>query len=137
MKYMLLQLIDIFVLLIIVTKALLHEYNLLEILMKYNLLNAAVFKELPKIIKHLYTILSNYEYFNSKSIEIIVNMTVIVLDNAADIILPNGEPVGAGTYACRRSIKDDITCDELRDFIQVVNVVRTKIERDNLDLLQD
>jgi hypothetical protein len=105
--------------------------------MKYNLLNAAIFKELPKIIKHLYTILGNYEYFNSKSIEIIVNMTVIVLDNAADIILPNGELVGAGTYACRRSIKDDITCDELCDFIQVVNIVRTKIERDNLDLLQD
>ena len=103
------------------------SYNLLEIPMKYNLLNVAVFKELPKIIKHLYTILGNYEYFNGKSIEIIVNMTVIVLNNAADIIFPNGELIGAGTYTYEKSIKDDITRNDLRDFIILVEDIRNKI----------
>ena len=104
--------------------------------MKYNLLNIAVFKELPKIIKYLYTILGNYEYFNSKSIEIIVNMTVIVLNNTADIILPNGELIGAGTYACRKSIKDGVTCDNLRDFIILIESIRKEILNNDWYLLQ-
>ena len=104
--------------------------------MKYNLLNVAVFKELPKIIKHLYTILGNYEYFNSKSVEIIVNMAVIVLNNAADIMLPNGELVGAGTYACRKSIKDCVTSGELHDFIMLVEHIRMEILNNDWYLLQ-
>lgn len=105
--------------------------------MKYNLLNAATFKELPKIIKHLYTILGNYEYFNSKSVEIIIDMAVIVLNNAADIMLPNGELVGAGTYACRKSIKDDVTRDSLRDFIMLVESIRREVLNNDWHRLQE
>lgn len=105
--------------------------------MKYNLLNIAVFKELPKIIKHLYTILGNYEYFNSKSIEIIINMAVIVLNNAADVMSPNRELVGAGTYACKKSIKDGVTRNELRDFIMLVESIRMEILNNDWYLLQE
>ena len=105
--------------------------------MKYNLLNVAIFKELPKIIKHLYTILGNYEYFNSKSIKIIISMAVIVLNNAADVMSPNGELIGAGTYAFRKSIKDDVTRNDLRDFIILVESIRKKILDNDWYLLQD
>ena len=105
--------------------------------MKYNLLNVATFKELPKIIKYLYKILGNYEYFNSKSVEIIVNMAVIVLNNAADVMSPNGELVGVGTYACRKSIKDGITCNSLHDFIMLIENIRMEILDNDWYLLQD
>ena len=105
--------------------------------MKYNLLNAVAFRELPKVIRHLRTILDNYEYFNSISIDIVVDMAVSILNSAADIILPEGELVDAGTYTRRISMTDRITYDGLYDFILRVEDIHERIADDNRDLLQN
>ena len=113
------------------------SYNLLEMLMKYNLINLAAFNELSKVIRRLYVVCENYEHFSTASTEIIVDLAIMVINSAADVILPDGEFIGVGDHVCRRALKGGITRDKLLDFIQVVNIVRMKIERDNHDLLQD
>ena len=105
--------------------------------MNYNLINLQAFKELPKVIRRLRIVYENYEHFSAASTEIIVDLAITVVNAAADIILPDGELIGVGDYVCRRALKGGITRDKLLDFIQVVNIVRMKIERDNHDLLQD
>lgn len=141
MKYMLLRLINIFILIIIVTEALLHEHNLLKIMMRYNLLNLAAFRELPKILKKLDSIHDNYEYFTTASINVIVDLTITLLNIAADVILPNGELIGAGDYACRRGIKHSlnrgVNCAELLDFIIIAEDIREKITHIHQDLLEN
>ena len=113
------------------------SYNLLKMLMNYNLINLQAFKELPKVIRRLRIVYENYEHFSAASTEIIVDLAITVVNAAADIILPDEELIGVGDYVCRRALKGGITRDKLLDFIQVVNIVRIKIERDNYDLLQD
>lgn len=105
--------------------------------MNYNLINLQVFKELPKVMRLLRIVYKNYEHFNTESIEIIVDLAIMVINSAADVILPDGKFIGVGDYACRRALKGGITRDKLLDFIIVVNIVRIKIKRDNHDLLQD
>lgn len=105
--------------------------------MNYNLINLQAFRELPKVIRRLRIVYKNYEHFNTESIEIIVDLAIMVINSAADIILPDGEFIGVGDYVCRRAIKDGITRDKLLDFIMVVETVHIKIECDNRDLLQD
>lgn len=105
--------------------------------MNYNLINLAAFKELPKVIRRLHIVYEKYEYFNVASIEIIVDLTIMMFNATADVILPDGEFIGVGYYVCRRAIKGGITRDKLLDFILVAEAVRIKIERDNHDLLQD
>ena len=106
-------------------------------LMNYNLINLAAFKELPKVIRRLRIVYENYEHFSTASTEIIVDLAIMVINSAVDVILPDGEFIGVGDHVCRRALKGGITRDKLLDFIQVVNIVRIKIERDNHDLLQD
>ena len=105
--------------------------------MRYNLINLAAFRELPKIIRRLHVVYENYEHFSTASTEIIVDLAIMVINSAADVILSDGEFIGVGDHVCRRALKGGITRDKLLDFIQVVNIVRMKIERDNHDLLQD
>ena len=105
--------------------------------MNYNLINLPAFRELPKVIRRLHIVYENYEHFSAASTEIIVDLAITVVNAAADVILPDGEFIGVGDYVCRRALKGGITRDKLLDFIQVVNIVRIKIERDNHDLLQD
>ena len=123
------------------TNALLHEYNLLEIQMKYNLLSVAALRELPKIVRYLREIVDNYDYFNTKSIVIIINMAVITLNLAADVMLINGELIGAGTYACRKSINHStnygINRSELCDFLFLIETIRRRVADDNQHLLQE
>ena len=106
-------------------------------LMNYNLINLQAFKELSKVIRRLYVVYENYEHFSTASTEIIVDLAIMVINSAADVILPDGELIGVGDHGCRRVLKGGITRDKLLDFIQVANIVRMKIERDNHDLLQD
>ena len=105
--------------------------------MNYNLINLSAFRELSKVIRRLHIVYENYEHFSTASTEIIVDLAIMVINSAADVILPDGEFIGVGDYVCRRALKGGITRDKLLDFIQVVNIVRMKIERDNHDLLQD
>ena len=105
--------------------------------MNYNLISLPAFKELPKVIRRLHVVYENYEHFSTASTEIIVDLAIMVINSAADVILPDGEFIGVGDYVCRRALKGGITRDKLLDFIQVVNIVRMKIERGNHDLLQD
>ena len=105
--------------------------------MKYNLLNVAAFRELSKVIRYLHDVANDYEHFSSKSIGIIVNMAIIALNDTANVLFSDGEVVGAGTYACRMSMKNGITYSGLCDFIHVVRDIRIRIFSDNYDLLQD
>ena len=104
--------------------------------MKYNLINLHAFKELPKVIKRLYMIYEDYESSSLISISIIVDLTIMLLNATADVIISDGEFVGVGDYACK-GVKHGMDKDELLNFIHVVEAVRIKIERDNHDLLQD
>lgn len=106
-------------------------------MMKYNLLNIATFKELPKIIKKLYVIHDNYEYFSTASVNIIIDLTITVLNCTADVITFDRELIRLGDYARRESVKYGINRDRLLDFIQIVDGIHRKIEYDNRDLLQN
>ena len=101
----------------------------------------AVFKELPKIIRKLYVIHDDYEYFSTASVNIIIDLTITVLNSAANIVLPDGQLIGVGNYACRKGIRHSISHginrSELLDFIMIVESIRRKIEYDNRDLIQD
>ena len=105
--------------------------------MNYNLINLQAFRELSKVIRRLHVVYENYEYFSTASTEIIVDLAIMVINSAADVILPDGELIGVGDHVCRRALKGGITRDKLLNFIQVVNIVRRKIADNNYDLLQD
>ena len=109
--------------------------------MNYNLINLQAFKELPKVIRRLRIVYENYEHFSTASTEIIVDLAIMVINSAADVIISDGEFIGVGDYACRKgvrhSISHDINRSELLDFIMIVESIRRKIEYDNRDLLQD
>ena len=138
MKYMLLLLIDYQAILIIVLlKFYGTSYNLLKIMMKYNLLNVPAFEALPKVIRRLYIVHEDYESFNVASTEIIVDLAIMVINAAADVILPDGEFIGVGDYVCRRALRGGITHDKLLDFIRVVEAVYKQIADDNQEELQD
>ena len=104
--------------------------------MNYNLINLQAFKELSKIIKKLYVIHDDYEYFSTASVNIIIDLTITVLNCTADVIISDGEFVGVGDYACK-GVKHDMDKDELLNFIHVVEDTRRKIADDNQHLLQD
>ena len=105
--------------------------------MRYNLINLHAFNELPKIIRKLYVIHDDYEYFSTASVNIIIDLTITVLNCTADVIISDGEFVGVGDYACRTVVKHAMDKDELLDFIHVVEDTRRKIADDNQHLLQD
>ena len=113
------------------------SYNLLEILMKYNLLNVAALRELPAVIRNLREVTDNYAYFSNKSINIVVNMAVSILDIAADVMSPNGELVGAGTYIFRKTINRNISRSALYDFVLNIERVRKEIYANNADLFEN
>lgn len=119
------------------TKTLLHEYNLLNKVMRYNLINLAAFKELPQVICNLREVTDNYAYFSNKSINIVVNMAVSIFDIAADVMSPNGELVGAGTYIFRKTINRNISRSALYDFVLNIERVRKEIYADNADLFEN
>ena len=104
--------------------------------MNYNLINLHAFKELPKVIRRLRIVYENYEHFSTASTEIIVDLAIMVINSAADVILPDGEFIGVGDYACK-GVKHGMDKDELLDFIHVVEDTRRKIADDNRDLIQD
>ena len=114
-----------------------HEYNLLEIPMKYNLLNVAALRELPAVICNLREVTDNYAYFSNKSINIVVNMAVSIFDIGADVMSPNGELVGAGTYIFRKTINRNISRSALYDFVLNIERVRKEIYANNADLFEN
>ena len=69
--------------------------------MNYNLINLHAFNELPKVIKRLYMIHEDYESSSLISISIIVDLTIMLLNATADVIISDGEFVGVGDYACK------------------------------------
>ena len=105
-------------------------------LMNYNLINLQAFRELSKIIRQLHVIYDNYEYFSTASVNIIIDLTITVLNCTADVIISDGEFIGVGDYACK-GVKHGMDKDELLDFIHVVEDTRRKIADDNRDLIQD
>lgn len=105
--------------------------------MKYSLINAVAFKELPKIVCNLREVTDNYAYFSNKSINIVVNMAVSILDIAADVMSPNGELVGAGTYIFRKIVNRNVSRSALYDFVLNIERVRKEIYADNADLLEN
>ena len=109
--------------------------------MRYNLINLQAFNELSKIIRQLHVIYDNYEYFSTASVNIIIDLTITVLNCTADVIISDGEFIGVGDYACRKgvrhSISHGINRSELLDFIMIVESIRRKIEYDNRDLIQE
>ena len=113
------------------------SYNLLEILMKYNLLNVAALRELPAVIRNLREVTDNYAYFSNKSINIVINMAVSILDIAADVMSLNGELIGAGTYIFRKTINRNISRSALYDFVLNIERVRKEIYANNADLFEN
>lgn len=105
--------------------------------MRYNLINLAAFKELPQVICNLREVTDNYAYFSNKSINIVVNMAVSIFDIAADVMSPNGELVGAGTYIFRKTINRNINRSALYDFVLNIERVRKEIYANNADLLEN
>ncbi len=107
--------------------------------MRYNLINLQAFNELSKIIRQLHVIYDNYEYFSAASVNIIIDLTITVLNCAANVIISDVEFIGAGNYACRKgvrhSISHGINRSELLDFIMIVESIRRKIAYTNADLL--
>ena len=123
MKYMLLLLIDYQAILIIILLTLYcTSYNLLEISMEYSLVNKVAFKQLPQVIRNLREVVDNYEYFSNRSIKMIVNMAVVVLDSAANVLLLNGEVIGLGQYIYKRSMKYGVSSASLYDFIFLIEI---------------
>ena len=85
--------------------------------MRYNLLSVAALKELPAVIRNLREVTDNYAYFSNKSINMVVNMAVLILDIAADVMSPNEELIGAGTYIFRKTINRNVSRSALYDFV--------------------
>lgn len=105
--------------------------------MRYNLLSVAALRELPAVIRNLREVTDNYAYFSNKSINIVVNMAVSIFDIAADVMSPNGELVGAGTYIFRKTINRNVSRSTLYDFVLNIERVRKEIYVDNADLLEN
>ena len=105
--------------------------------MKYNLINLAAFNELSAVIRNLREVTDNYAYFSNKSINIVVNMAVSILDIAADIMLPNGELVGAGTYIFRKIVKCNASRSALYDFVLNIERIRKEIYANNANLFEN
>ena len=105
--------------------------------MKYNLLSVAALRELPAVIYNLREVTDNYGYFSNKSVNIVVNMAVSILDIAVDVMSPNGELVGAGTYIFRKTINRNISRSALYDFVLNIERIRKEIYADNADLLEN
>ena len=105
--------------------------------MKYNLLSVAALRELPAVIRNLREVTDNYAYFSNKSINIVVNMAVSIFDIAADVMSPNGELIGAGTYIFRNTINRNISRSALYDFVLNIERVRKEIYANNADLLEN
>lgn len=105
--------------------------------MRYNLINLHAFNELSKIINRLYVIHDDYEYFSTASVNIIIDLTITVLNCTADVIISDGEFIGVGNYACMGVVKHAMNKYELLNFIHVVEDTRRKIADDNQYLLQD
>ena len=95
--------------------------------MKYSLINAVAFKRLPQVIRNLREIVDNYEYFSNRSIKMIVNMAVVILDSAANVLLPNGEVIGLGQYIYKRSMKYGVSSASLYDFIFLIETIRRDV----------
>lgn len=100
---------------------------MLEIFMKYSLINAVAFKELPQVVRNLREVVDNYEYFSNKSVKMIVSMAVVVLNSAADVMLPNGEIIGMGKYICKRTMEHGISIAALYDFIFLIETIRRDV----------
>lgn len=105
--------------------------------MKYNLLSVAALKELPAVIRNLREVTDNYAYFSNKSINIVINMAVSIFDIAADVMSPNGELIGAGTYIFRKTVNHNVSRSALYDFVLNIERVRKEIYADNADLLEN
>ena len=105
--------------------------------MNYNLINLDAFKQLPAVMRNLREVTDNYGYFSNKSVNMVVNMAVSILDIAADVMSPNGELVGAGTYIFRKTINRNISRSALYDFVLNIERVRKEIYADNADLLEN
>ena len=105
--------------------------------MKYNLINLAAFNELPAVICNLREVTDNYGYFSNKSVNIVVNMAVSILDIAADVMSPNGELIGAGTYIFRKTINRNISRSALYDFVLNIERIRKEIYANNADLFEN
>ena len=105
--------------------------------MRYNLINLAAFKQLPAVMHNLREVTDNYGYFSNKSVNIVINMAVSILDIAADVMSPNGELVGAGTYIFRKTINHNISRSALYDFVLNIERVRKEIYANNADLFEN
>ena len=105
--------------------------------MRYNLLSVAALRELPAVIRNLREVTDNYAYFSNKSINIVVNMAVSIFDIGADVMSPNGELVGAGTYIFRKTINSNISRSALYDFVLNIERVRKEIYANNVDLFEN
>ena len=100
--------------------------------MKYNLLNVEALKELPEVIVNLRSIVDNYEYFNNKSVDIIVSMTVAILNISGDVLI-DGKLIGIGDYAYKKTIRYDVTRLALYDFVLLIERIRKTIYAENID----
>ena len=105
--------------------------------MRYNLLNLAALRELPAVIRNLREVTDNYAYFSNKSINMVINMAVSIFDIAADVMSPNGELIGAGTYIFRKTVNHNVSRSALYDFVLNIERVRKEIYADNADLLEN
>ena len=79
----------------------------------------------------------DYESSSLISISIIVDLTIMLLNATADVIISDGEFIGVGDYACRTVVKHAMDKDELLNFIHVIEDTSRKIADDNQHLLQD
>lgn len=105
--------------------------------MRYNLLSVAALRELPAVIRNLREVTDNYAYFSNKSINIVINMAVSIFDIAADVMSPNEELVGAGTYIFRKTINHNVSRSALYDFVLNIERVRKEIYANHADLFEN
>lgn len=101
-------------------------------MIKYNLLNAEAIKELPEVIVNLRSIVDNYEYFNNKSVDIIVSMAVAILNIGGDVLI-DSKLIGIGDYAYKKTIRYDVTRLALYDFVLLIERIRKTIYAENID----
>ena len=101
-------------------------------MMKYNLLNVEALKELPEVIGNLRSIVDNYAYFNRKSVDIIVNMAIAILNISGDVLIDK-ELIGIGDYAYKKTIKYNVTRSALYDFVLLIERIRKTIYAENID----
>lgn len=100
--------------------------------MKYNLLNVEALKELSEVIGNLRSIVDNYAYFNRKSVDIIVNMAIAILNISGNVLIDK-ELIGIGNYAYKKTIKYNVTRSALYDFVLLIEHIRKTIYVENID----